>query len=152
MKPLWLTIAEEKIGQHEVRGGENPFIIECHATTTLKAKEDEVAWCASFVNWCLMKADYKRTNSAAAISFLNCGTPVEEPEEGDIIVIQKKKVKGVDKKTGSSSGNHVGFFRKIKDGRVFILGGNQSDSVKDSSFGLASYNVLGYRRPIKEEA
>jgi hypothetical protein len=36
-------IARREIGQKEVRGGENPRILEYHATTTLGAREDEAA-------------------------------------------------------------------------------------------------------------
>jgi hypothetical protein len=33
----------------------------------LKATTDEVAWCAAFVNWCLVSAGKKGCNSARAI-------------------------------------------------------------------------------------
>lgn len=145
-KPEWLKFAETKIGQHEVKGGENPFILECHATTSLCAKEDEIPWCSSFVNRCIIAAGLRGTNSAAAISWLEWGEGLKTPVEGCITIIRQRK-KGEDKATGSSSGNHVAFFKKIEDGRIFLLGGNQSDSVKVSSFGLESYEVLGYRWP-----
>jgi len=142
--PRWYELAKEKIGQHEVKGGENAFILECHATTTLCAKEDEVPWCSAFVNWCVKRAGVLGTNSAAAISWLKWGVALEEPREGCVVVL-RQKIKGADKETGSSSGNHVAFFQKLEGGRIFLLGGNQSDSVKVSSFGLTSYEVLGYR-------
>lgn len=146
MKPAWLEFAESKIGIHEIKGGENPFIIECHATTTLKAKEDEIAWCSSFVNRCMIEAGIKGTNSAAAISWATWGTPLETPVEGCIVVIRQKR-KGSDASTGSTSGNHVAFFKGISNDRISLLGGNQSDSVKVSSFGLANYEVVAYRWP-----
>lgn len=150
MKPAWLEIAEKEIGTLEKRGGENPRIIEYHSTTTLKAREDEIAWCSSFVNWCMTKAGIKGTNSAAAISWTTWGLPLEQPKEGCVVVIRQKK-KGADKATGSTSGNHVAFFKKIEGGRIYLLGGNQSDQVKVSSFGLGSYEVVAYRWP-KEAA
>lgn len=144
MKPEWLKIAEGEIGQHEVRGGENPRIIAYHAATTLGAKEDEVPWCSSFVNWCMKQSGIQGTGSAAAISWASWGVRLTEPRVGCITVIRQRK-KGQDQATGSSSGNHVGFFNKIENGRIFLTGGNQSDSVKVSSFGLASYDVIAYR-------
>lgn len=146
MKPKWLEIAEKEIGQHEVRGGENPRIIEYHSATTLKAKEDEIPWCSSFANWCMKQAGIQGTGSAAAISWASWGVKLTKPREGCVVVIRQRK-SGTDQATGSSSGNHVAFFNKIENGRIFLTGGNQSDSVKVSSFGLASYDVVAYRWP-----
>ena len=147
MKPVWLKIAEEEIGVHEVKGGENPRILEYHSTTALHAREDEIPWCAAFVNWCLKQAGIKGTDSAAAISFAAWGERITAPREGCIVVIRQKQ-RGQDQATGSSSGNHVAFFQKIENGRIYLTGGNQSDSVKVSSFGLSSYDVLAYRWPM----
>jgi uncharacterized protein (TIGR02594 family) len=145
MKPVWLDIAEGELGTVEKRGGENPRILEYHATTTLKAREDEVAWCASFVNWCMEKAGIKGTGSAAAKSWLTWGDT--SPQKYGAVCVIKQKSKGHDAATGSASGYHVAFFLKIENGRVFLLGGNQGDQVKISSFGLGSYEVCGYRWP-----
>lgn len=142
----WLEIARAEIGVKEIKGGENKRILEYHASTTLKAKEDEIPWCSSFVNWCIEQAGLPGTKSAAAISWASYGERLTEPKEGAICVI-RQRAKGTDQATGSSSGNHVGFFLKITDGRIYLLGGNQSDSVKESSFGLKSYDVVAYRWP-----
>ena len=145
-KPKWLEIAEAEIGQTEVKGGENPRIIEYHASTLLKAKEDEIPWCSSFVNYCIIQAGVVGTMSAAAISWASWGERLTEPREGCVVVIRQRK-KGTDQATGSSSGNHVGFFQHIENNRIYLLGGNQGDSVKVSSFGLTSYDVIAYRWP-----
>jgi len=148
MKPKWLEIAEKEIGVTEKAGpANNQRIVQYHSTTTLKATQDSVPWCSSFVSWCITQAGLKGTNSAAAISWLNWGVPTE-PKEGAVTIIRQKQ-KGTDKATGSSSGNHVAFFKKIEGGRIFLLGGNQSDQVKVSSFGLGSYEVIGYRWPTQ---
>lgn len=145
-KPKWLEIAEKEIGQKEIKGGENPRIIEYHATTTLKAKEDEVPWCSSFVNWCITQAGLIGTNSAAAKSWLSWGKRIDYPVKGCVCVIQQKQ-KGSDPSTGSSSGFHVGFWIRENFGRVYLLGGNQGDMVKESGFNLYSYTILEYRMP-----
>ena len=123
-KPKWLEIAEAEIGQKEIKGGENPRIIEYFTATTYPAKEDEVPWCSAFVNWCMKQADIFRTTSAAAISWASWGERLTEPREGCVVVIRQRK-KGTDQATGSSSGNHVGFFQRIENGYIYLLGGNQ---------------------------
>lgn len=142
----WLEIAVAEIGQKEMRGGENPRIVEYHDTTTLSANEDEVPWCSSFVNWCLKQAGIIGTNSAAAKSWLLWGRKIEQPEKGCICVIRQKK-SGNDAATGSASGYHVGFWINEEAGHLRLLGGNQSAQVKISSFNLANYEICGYRMP-----
>lgn len=147
-KPKWLEVAENELGQHEVAGAENPRILEYHATTTLHAMEDEVPWCASFVNWCIEQAGFKGTSSALAKSWLNWGHAIRSPVMGCVCVIRKKqKDLFQDTATGSYSGYHVAFWLAEKDNRVHLLGGNQSDQVKMSSFNLESYEIISYRMP-----
>ena len=145
-KPIWLEVAEKEIGQKEIKGGENSRILEYHATTTLKATEDEVPWCASFVNWCFTKVGIKGTNSALAKSWLFWGVEITSPTLGCVCII-RQKVKQEDSATGTRTGYHVGFWLAEKDNRVHLLGGNQSDQVKMSSFGLNTYEIKGYRLP-----
>lgn len=145
-KPLELEIAEKEIGQHELVGGENSRIVEYHSTTTLKATEDEIPWCSSFVNWCMIKAGHKGTNSALAKSWLKWGQKLDRPTLGCVCII-KKKIVEEDKSTGSSTGYHVAFWLLQDAQYVHLLGGNQSDSVKISRFNLAIYAILGYRIP-----
>ena len=145
-KPKWLEIAEGEIGQKEITGGENSRILEYHASTKLHADEDEVPWCSSFVNWCIEQAGYEGTKNALAKSWLDWGVSLTTPVMGCICVI-KQRQKGIDVKTGSATGYHVAFWLAEKDNRVHLLGGNQSDQVKMSSFGLGSYEIMGYRIP-----
>lgn len=51
---LYATAFSE-IGQKELRGEENGRILQYHDSTTLGADEDEIAWCASFLNWTLLQ-------------------------------------------------------------------------------------------------
>lgn len=142
-----MSIAEGEIGQHEVDGsGNNSRIVEYHSTTSLRATQDSVPWCSSCVNWCLKKAGIKGTDSAAAKSWLNWGEALAEPTPGCICVIRQRN-SGADPTTGSATGYHVGFWLRQADGRVYLLGGNQSDQVKISSFGLGAYSIVGYRMP-----
>lgn len=145
----WYDIAKAELGVRENSkvNKHNARIIEYHATTTLKAQTDEIPWCSSFVNWVVTQSGYKGTNNALAKSWESWGAKAVSPVKGDIVII-KKKVSGSDKSTGSSTGYHVAFFDSKSATHIKLLGGNQRDSVKYSTFNLSRYEVKGYRRPI----
>src|SRR5512139_2686577 len=144
----WLAIAQAELGVHEIVGAaaHQPRILEYHATTTLKATADETPWCSSFVNWVVRKAGYKGTRSAAAKSWLDWGTALASPRAGAITVI-KRKGQQSDAATGSATGFHVGFWVSEAETHVRLLGGNQGDMVKYSSFPTSAYEVRGHRWP-----
>lgn len=127
-------IAKQEIGVHEVKGGENPRILEYHDCTSLNACEDEVPWCSAFANWCCKQAGIEGTGSAAARSWLKWGTSCE-PEEGCIVILRRPP---------NPESGHVGFFVRQIDGLVEVLGGNQGDQVKLSRFHVS--DVIGYRK------
>jgi uncharacterized protein (TIGR02594 family) len=96
------------------------------------------AWCADFVNASLSKAGHAGTGSGLARSFLNYGQKVDKPEVGDIVVLTRGDPK--------SWTGHVGFYEGTDpDGRIRVLGGNQSNAVTSAAY--APDRVLGYRRP-----
>ena len=144
----WMAIAQTELGIHEdsLPGHHNQRILEYHKTTTLKATEDEVPWCSSFVNWVMTKAGYRGTNNALAKSWLDWGVSLTAPREGAITVI-KRKAATSDAATGSATGFHVAFYVSSTDAHVRLLGGNQGDAVRYSNFSLNSYAVRGYRWP-----
>lgn len=146
MKPIWLVHALKDEGIKEKRGGENPRIIEMFTHCTYQAKEDEVPWCSAAVCAWLEECFVTSTKSAAAKSWLTWGVELKEPREGCVCIIQQRYL-GQDKKTGSASGYHVALWLGQDAERVYLFGGNQSDSVKKSGFNLNSYRVLGYRWP-----
>lgn len=132
--PPWMKIALAEMGVKERRNGENPRIIEYHAATTLKAKEDEVPWCSSFVSWCLEQSGTKSTKNAWARSYLAWGQPLKKPTYGCIMVFER----------GTDSG-HVGFYVGESQGVYKILGGNQADEVNIKEY--PKYRFLGARWP-----
>ncbi|WP_433910756.1 TIGR02594 family protein [Sphingomonas yabuuchiae] len=143
----WMRVALAEKGVSEVAGrAHNPRIIEYHATTTLAAKSDEVAWCASFVNWCLEQAGIRGIRSARAADWGKFGVALSEPRYGCIVHIYRTP-RGVDGATGSSSGNHVAFFVGQTATHIQLLGGNQSNQVKVSSYPLKQYTVKAMRWP-----
>lgn len=146
--PSWLGKAKAELGVHEdsAKGKHNQRILEYHGTTSLRARADEIAWCSSFVNWVMIQAGYKGTDSAMARSWLKWGTEITTPKEGAITVIKKKNATS-DKATGSTTGFHVAFYISSLPGHVRLLGGNQADQVKYSNFPLSKWDVKGYRWP-----
>ncbi|QNE32474.1 TIGR02594 family protein [Sphingomonas sp. NBWT7] len=143
----WMRIALAEAGVVEARGrANNKRIMEYHAATSLGSQPDSVPWCASFVNWVLAQANLRGSRSAAAASFATWGQKLETPRYGAIIQISQKR-RTNDRATGSSSGNHVAFFISQTATHIKLLGGNQSDSVKESNFSLASYDVKAIRWP-----
>jgi uncharacterized protein (TIGR02594 family) len=135
--PQWLEIALREIGVEEVPGaGNNPRVIEYHKTTTLKATQDSVAWCSSFVNWCMKQAEIQGSGSAAARSWLSWGKKLDTPRNGCIAVLKR----------GSNPANgHVAFYVGDGTSTIRLLGGNQGDQVKVSTFPKSM--VLSYRWP-----
>lgn len=115
----WLKIAEAELGTKEVPGkGNSERVLSYHAVTRLHATEDKIPWCASFVSYCLEKAGVRSTKSARALSYEHYGRRLSDPVVGCIAVL---------KRTG---GGHVGFYVGTNlDGKIRLLGGNQSDSV-----------------------
>jgi len=144
MNPPWLDHALKDAGVKEIRGGENPRIIEMFTYTTYHAKEDEIAWCSAGLCAWLEESGIPSTKSAAARSWLDWGTTINLPRKGCICIIRQRR-SSKDKATGSTSGFHVGLWLNEENGYVRLWGCNQSDSVKESSFPLSKYEIMGYR-------
>jgi len=145
VKPNWIKIAEAENGVAEIVGkAHNPRVIEYHATTG-GFKDDETPWCASFVNWVMKKAGQGGTNSAAAMSWAKYGKKLSKPAYGAIAVFSYGGGKG-----------HVGFVVGKKGSNILVLGGNQGNMVKVSSFGtsqIAAYVVpANYEVPVANYA
>lgn len=104
------------------------------------ANNDEIAWCSAFVNGIAKEAKFEHFpsthNSALAREWLAKGTAVTAPQLGDVVVLWRGSK---DAATG-----HVGFYIRENTDSVFLLGGNQSNSVNITAFPKS--RVLGYRR------
>jgi uncharacterized protein (TIGR02594 family) len=133
-----LKIALGEYATHALIGpGNNPAVLKYFQEIGQKwVTDDETAWCAAFVNWCLLKAGKVGTNSLSAKSFLNYGTATKNPNIGDIVVLWRI--------SKESPYGHVGFFIKETAALIYILGGNQSDEVNIRAFDKAQ--LLSYRQ------
>lgn len=149
----WLELAKGELGQKEVQGlGANSRILDYIATfpylaqitakgqPLMMSQTDETAWCACFVNWCLLRSGQRHGASARAEDWLSYGTALETPVPGAICVIFNP---GLGAST-TASGWHVGFWTgKAKDGAT-LLGGNQGNSVSEAPM---KGTIKGYRWP-----
>ena len=137
----WVTWGLIELSQNirETKGTiHHPRIIEYHHSTTLKATEDEVSWCSSAINCCMLECGLPGTMSALARSWLGWGEELSEFRFGAIAVFwrgEPHSVKG-----------HVGIALAEESGIITLLGGNQGNA-----FSIAKYpksQLLSYRWPI----
>jgi uncharacterized protein (TIGR02594 family) len=134
----WLDIAAAEEGVKETPGikatpqileyiGTMPYLGQVLHDTQLvpMSTTDETAWCACFVNWCLIRAGQRHHASAMAREWLDYGIPLDARRPGAICVIFNKDLPA----TTSARGWHVGFW--VADGSTgpVLLGGNQSNRV-----------------------
>jgi uncharacterized protein (TIGR02594 family) len=134
----WMDVAAREIGVQRILGEEsNPRILEYFQYTQLKdkpeGKTDQTAWCAAFANFSLVNAGSKGSGWATAFSFNTYGQKLEKPAYGCIAVFNF---------------SHVGFVAGINsDGRLIILGGNQTDASVVNLNPVSRSLVIHYRLP-----
>ena len=132
-------LAKKEIGTVEWAKGDNPKVVAYFRDSgNPGVKSDTTAWCAAFVGAMLARAGVKPTGKLNARSYLDWGVEVDPANimEGDVVVF---------KRGTSSWEGHVGFAAgKPKDGKIMVLGGNQSDAVNIKPQNMTAF--LGARR------
>lgn len=134
--PPWLIEALKDLGKgtEEIAGPEdNPDIVAYHQYTSLKAKDDETAWCASSSCAWLERAGVRSPRSAAAADFRNWGKELKEGRLGCLVVMSRP------------GGNHVFQYLDEDANGVYGIGGNQGDRVSVTRFAWA--NITNFRWP-----
>jgi len=133
----WMTKAWEFLGLKEIPGPLSEEKIEgFHATTQGGASPDNVSWCSSFVNTCIILGGYTGSNSKAARSWLDWGKRTA-PTYGAVTVFWRE--------SPESWKGHVGFLVGLTVKDFAILGGNQSNEVRVSRYPRS--RLLGCRFP-----
>lgn len=127
-EPRWLTFGRRYSGLSEIKGNKHaPEILEMWDTIGLPGiSDDETAWCAAFVGFCLESTGIASTKSAAARSYEKWGVRLTKPVVGAVAT----------KKRGNSSWQGHVFLVVGQDskGRILGLGGNQNDAVNIKAF------------------
>jgi len=135
--PFWLELAFKELGVKEIPGrNHNPRILEYHSVSG-GFGTDEVPWCASFINFIMLKAGYKGPKwPAAAKSWLNFGKSSLYPTLGSIAVKSRK------------GGGHVCFvIGKSEDSKyLYCLGGNQNNEVNIRKYPASVF--IDFRIPL----
>ena len=112
-----------------------------------------VEWCACFVSWCANECGY--IDTGVIPQYAGCVNGVQwfkdrgqwmdgsaEPAPGMIIFFDWDDENGQD---GLS--DHTGIVEKVENGRVYTIEGNSGDSVRQNSYLVGHYEVLGYGCP-----
>ena len=112
-----------------------------------------VEWCACFVSWCANECGY--IDTGVIPKYAGCVNGVQwfkdrgqwldnsaEPAPGMIIFFDWDDENGQD---GLS--DHTGSVEKVENGRVYTIEGNSGDSVRQNSYPVGHYEVLGYGCP-----
>ena len=112
-----------------------------------------VEWCACFVSWCANECGYIDTGIIP--KYAGCVNGVQwfkdrgqwldgsaDPAPGMIIFFDWNDENGQD---GLS--DHTGIVEKVENGRVYTIEGNSGDSVRQNSYPVGHYEVLGYGCP-----
>jgi uncharacterized protein (TIGR02594 family) len=140
----WMETAESLIGLAEIVGPKHDArIIRMWESIKAPFRDDETPWCAGYVGHCLEAANYRSTRSAAARSYLKWGIDprkggtVAEIPYGAIIVLSRP---------GADWSGHVGFYAGPSGSGFALLGGNQNNAVRVSSY-LWS-RIIGVRWPV----
>lgn len=143
----WMDEAKKFDGFTELTGhNDAPFIDGFFAETGNSWVEDK-EWCAAFVWHCLHASGMKVPSGVDAVRAASYGsaiaTKVTVPQYGDIVQMNYGQKGGVD---------HVTFYYgQTASPSTFIgYGGNQTNSVKQTTFSLA--DVYGFFRPVKAAA
>lgn len=134
----WLDIALKEVGISEAFHPKR--VIEYHQATTLKAKDVKTPWCASFANWVLMQAGYKRTGTAWARDFLSCGKTLVKPQKGCIMVFERNAPGG---------DSHVTFWTGEETATEFLCCGGNQRVDRVSIQGYPKSALLGCRWPVE---
>jgi uncharacterized protein (TIGR02594 family) len=102
------------------------------ATTYPDHTSDEVPWCSAFLVWIFKECGIKTPANAAALSWINYSVPTDQPSIGDVVILKW------------ATGAHVGLFVRETTDSVYVLAGNQNDTVDISCWRKRS--VLSYRK------
>ena len=129
MIPIWMPIAFDELKRFvtEIRGVDYDVSVVKYLESVmdLDVKSDEVPWCAAFVNWVLKEAGVRGTGRANARSFSTWGDQ-SHLAMGAVVVLWRGEASGIY--------GHVGFHIAHDLDTVWLLGGNQQDSLNISQY------------------
>lgn len=128
-------------GLTEVSGPHShPDIIAMGDELGIKIEDDSTfSWCSVSLCYYAKKLGYEQPNSAAARSWLKMPIVVLKPSLGDVVVLWRESKLGWK--------GHVGLFINWDKDFVWLLGGNQGNSISIAKF--TRERILGIRQMKK---
>ena len=141
------SIAKQYIDIKEISGAmNNPIIMAMLKLDNNWPENDEVPWCSAFINWVAFNAGVWRSKSLMARSWLAMVNhiQIDHAEQGwDVVILSRGH--GEQPSAGVlNAPGHVGLYSFHNGGNVWLLGGNQSDSVSIQKFPKS--RIIGVRR------
>lgn len=133
----WITEAKKFLGTKEVPGAkDNSVILEFwkQGKISWQADHDETAWCAVFHAAIYERLNIRSQRDSWSQGWKSWGESLTAPIYGCTVIFR-----------WDASSGHIGWFVGWKNGKMLILGGNQSNSVTIAEF--ATDKVLAYRWP-----
>lgn len=121
-------LAQKEVGTVEWRDGHNPKVLAYFKDAGHSwVQNDETAWCAAFACAMIERAGYDSPKSLRARDFTDYGEPtsLQYVQPGDLLVFSRGP---------NPAYGHVGFFVKQEGAAITVLGGNQSDAVRESTY------------------
>lgn len=118
-----LKIALSEYGNTAIKGPKsNSEILKYYKQIGFSwVSDDDLAWCAGFLGYCLKNAKMAFLKTLHARDYLNYGEKAIVPKLGDIVILWRVKKESIF--------GHVGFYIKETQTGIYILGGNQANSV-----------------------
>jgi len=139
MKSKILIEALSFLGVAEVKGKEdNQKIIDMFISLGFTGFKDEVPWCAAYVGSVLKSCKLDYLMSLHARDYTEYGKATGTPQVGDIVVMWRGDVTG--------TAGHVAFFLHMDTKYVYVLGGNQSNTVSVQTY--KRERVLAFREAV----
>lgn len=142
--PRWLEVARKYEGVREVKGPRsNPIVLgwlQNEGKGKSWVKDDATPWCGATMAGVMTEAGLAGVIPAEPLrakSWASVGVPLDGPRLGAIYVR---------KRTG---GHHVGLIERWNATHVWVLGGNQNDSVCVSCFERSDDDVYRWPVPLK---
>ena len=143
-------LAERYVGIKELDGEANhPLVQWWNSLCGELALDmpDSIPWCSAFVNGICWELRLPRSKSLRARSWLLVGRVIDLQQQATVgydVVILRRGTGTQPDATVINAPGHCGFFAGLQGNRVFVLGGNQANSVMVSPY--PTQEVLGVRR------
>jgi uncharacterized protein (TIGR02594 family) len=134
----WIDVAVRYIGITEVPGPHADHVIAHWLDDVGAGSSDETSWCSAAMHGFMKEARYDTLRTARARDWLDYGVPIEKPNYGAVAVFWRNKPNGWQ--------GHVGFWIRETEQSIWVLGGNQNNSVCVAPYPKARF--LGCRWPV----